>query len=111
MNATSNVLGLVLTKAHARCLVQHHATAFLAIEDAKESWIAVIDVQASAERNALLSIVRNAATRKRSRSTYWRISPIEKLILTRTRSFFLDVDTSSLEGLSIPFLEWAGYIL
>ncbi|KAJ4059169.1 hypothetical protein NW761_002622 [Fusarium oxysporum] len=40
MNATSNVLGLVLTKAHARCLVQHHATAFLAIEDAKESWIA-----------------------------------------------------------------------
>jgi len=64
MNATSNVLGLVLTKAHARCLVQHHATAFLAIEDAKESWTAVIDVQASAERNALLSIVRNAATRK-----------------------------------------------
>ncbi|KAH7208159.1 hypothetical protein BKA60DRAFT_652423 [Fusarium oxysporum] len=57
MNATSNVLGLVLTKAHARCLVQHHATAFLAIEDARESWTAVIDVQASAERNALLSIV------------------------------------------------------
>ncbi|EGU88984.1 hypothetical protein FOXB_00496 [Fusarium oxysporum f. sp. conglutinans Fo5176] len=57
MNATSNVLGLVLTKAHARCLVQHHAAAFLAIEDARESWTAVIDVQASAERNALLSIV------------------------------------------------------
>ncbi|ENH64000.1 NFX1-type zinc finger-containing protein 1 [Fusarium oxysporum f. sp. cubense race 1] len=56
MNATSNVLGLVLTKAHARCLVQHHATAFLAIEDAKESWTAVIDVQASAERNALLKV-------------------------------------------------------
>ncbi|TVY70248.1 NFX1-type zinc finger-containing protein 1 [Fusarium oxysporum f. sp. cubense] len=107
MNATSNVLGLVLTKAHAQCLVQHHATAFLAIEDAKESWTAVIDVQASAERNALLNIVRNAATRKWSRSTYWRISPIEKLILTRNRSFFLDVDTSSLEDLSIPFLEWA----
>ncbi|KAF5570747.1 NFX1-type zinc finger-containing protein [Fusarium phyllophilum] len=48
MHAKSNVLGLVPTKAHARCLVQHH-------------------VQASAEKNALLSFVRNAATRERSR--------------------------------------------
>jgi hypothetical protein len=110
MHASSNVLGLVPTKAHARCLVQDLVTAFLAIKDAKEFWTVATDVQASAEKNAQLSFVRNAATRKRSRSTYWRAGPIEKLILTTTQSLYLDVDTSSLASLSTPFLAWARYI-
>ncbi|KAF5690122.1 NFX1-type zinc finger-containing protein [Fusarium denticulatum] len=43
IHASSNVLGLVPTKAHARCLVQDRVTAFLAIKDAKEFWTVAID--------------------------------------------------------------------
>ncbi|KAF5980459.1 NFX1-type zinc finger-containing protein [Fusarium coicis] len=43
MHASSNVLGLVPTKAHARCLVQDLVTAILAIKDAKEFWTVATD--------------------------------------------------------------------
>ncbi|KAJ4263476.1 hypothetical protein NW762_006295 [Fusarium torreyae] len=70
-HALSHVLGLVLIKDRAQCLVRLHATASLATRDVTSYWLAVTNAQASAEKNALLVTAKSVAGKARHELIFW----------------------------------------
>ncbi|KAF4343606.1 NFX1-type zinc finger-containing protein [Fusarium beomiforme] len=70
---SKNVLGPVHIKRLARCLVQHHATDFLATNDVRRSSPVGTNAQAFAEKIAPMSTVKNAATKVTPELISWMV--------------------------------------
>ncbi|KAM0210771.1 hypothetical protein ACHAQD_010508 [Fusarium lateritium] len=102
--ASSVVRGLVFIKAPVRCPAQYRAIDFLVTRDATRYWLVVTNAQVSAERNALLTIVRHVATRRQPKYIASEDGLTKKSISTRAPLWYSDVDTSSLAKLWMVWL-------
>ncbi|KAM0469932.1 hypothetical protein ACHAP7_009775 [Fusarium lateritium] len=102
--ASSVVRGLVFIKAPVRCPAQYRAIDFLVTRDATRYWLVVTNAQVSAERNALLAIVRHVATRRQPKYIASEDGLTKKSISTRAPLWYSDVDTSSLAKLWMVWL-------